>query len=138
MSFLILLWVIIVFFLRMNLCFGDDNPLQWPQSWVPEYPHLACIPFPTETRPLSIMQWMPEYHNFVLDHGILTGIGKVNPSQCYKMQQLCISLQRHAAQSDFSKELLVSQLTVILENLLHCLEFISMDLCCMQLTVHET
>ena len=85
-----------------------------------------------------IMQWMPEYHNFVLDHGILTGIGKVHPIQCYKMQQLCIALQQRAAQSDFSKELLVSQLTVILENLLHRLEFISMDFCRMQLTVCET
>ena len=53
-------------------------------------------------------------------------------------QQLCIALQKHAAQSDFSKELLVSQLTVILENLLHHLEFISMDFCHMQLTVHKT
>lgn len=84
------------------------------------------------------MQWMPEYHDFVLDRGILTGIGKVHPMQCCKMQQLCIALQKRAAQSHFSKELLVSQLTVVLENLLHRLEFISMDFRRMQLTVRET
>jgi hypothetical protein len=54
------------------------------------------------------------------------------------MQQLCIAVQKCTAQSNFSKELLVSQLTVILENLLHHLEFISMDFRRMQLTVHET
>jgi hypothetical protein len=79
-------------FLRTSLRFGDDDPLQWPQPWVPEYPHLACIPVPTETGPLSIMQWMPEYHDFVLDRGILIGIGKVHPIQCYMMRQLCIAL----------------------------------------------
>ena len=84
------------------------------------------------------MQWIPEYNDFVLDQGILTGIGKVHPVQCYKMQQLCIALQKCTAQSDFSKELLVSQLTVILENLLHHLEFISMDFRHMQLTVCKT
>ena len=84
------------------------------------------------------MQWMPEYHDFVLDRGILTGIGKFHPIQCCKMQQLCIALQKRAAQSHFSKELLVSQLTVVLENLLHRLEFISMDFRRMQLTVRET
>jgi hypothetical protein len=42
--------------------------------------------------------------HFVLDDGILTGIGKVHPMQCYKMQQLCIALHKCAAQSKFSKE----------------------------------
>jgi hypothetical protein len=114
----------------MNLHFRDDDPLQWPHPWVPEYPHLPCI----TTELLWIMQWMPDHHDFVQDDGILTEIGKLNISMFFSMQQLCIALLKHAAQSKFSKELLVSQLTVVLENLLHHLKFISMDLRCMQLT----
>ena len=81
---------------------------------------------------------MPDPHNFVEDHGILTGIRKLHPCQFFGIQLLCNALHEHAVQSKFSKELLVSQLIVTLENLLHCLEFISTKFCHMQLTVCET
>jgi hypothetical protein len=84
------------------------------------------------------MMWMPDRHNFVVDDGILTGIGKLHPWRFFKMQKQCIALCERAVQSKFSKELLVSQLIVVLENLLHHLEFISMNFCHMQLTVRET
>jgi hypothetical protein len=136
--FILLSAVIIVFFLRMNLRFGNDDPLQWLQPWVPDYPHLPCIPLvPTHTDPL-IMMWMPDCHDFVADDSILTGIGKLHPWWFFEMQQQCIALCERAVQSKFSKELLVSQLIVILENLLHCLEFISINFHHMQLTVRET
>jgi hypothetical protein len=68
-------------FLRTNLCFGDDNPLQWPQPWVPDYPHLPCIPLvPTQSEQSSIM-WMPDHHNFIADDGTLTGVGKLRPGR---------------------------------------------------------
>ena len=125
-------------FLRTNLCFGDDDPLQWPQPWVPEYPHLPCISLvPRQTEPFPVM-WMPDRHDFVEDRGILTGIGKLNPSRFFGLQLLCIPLRERAVQSKFSKELLVSQLIVTLENLLHRLEFISTNFRQMQLTVRET
>jgi hypothetical protein len=31
-------------FLRSNMRFGDDDPLRWPQLFLPELAHLACIP----------------------------------------------------------------------------------------------
>jgi hypothetical protein len=82
--------------------------------------------------------WMPDRYDFITDDGILTGIGKLHTSRFLKIQQLCIALQKRAVQSKFSKELLVSQLSVILENLLHRLKFISMNFRHMQLTVRET
>ena len=122
----------------MNLHFGDDDPLQWPQPWVPDYPHLPCIPLvPKQTEPFPTM-WMPDRHDFLEDHGILTGIGKLHPSQFFGIQLLCNALHRHAVQLKFSKELLISQLIVTLENLLHHLKFISTNFCHMELTVCET
>jgi hypothetical protein len=81
---------------------------------------------------------MPDCHDFVVDDGVLTGIGKLHPWRFLEMQQRCVALQERAVQSKFSKELLVSQFIVILENLLHRLEFISMNFRHMQLTVRET
>ena len=54
------------------------------------------------------------------------------------MQGQCLGLHKRAVNSKFSKELLVSQLIVTLENLLHRLEFISTSFRNMQLTVRET
>ena len=114
--FVLLLAVIVVFFLRTNLCFGDDDPLQWPQPWVLDYPHLPCILLvPTQTDPSSIMMWMPDCHDFVADDGVLTGIGKLHPWRFLEMQQRCVALQERAVQSKFSKELLVSQFIDILQ-----------------------
>ena len=108
------------------------------QPWVPDYPHLPHIPLvPRQTEPFPIV-WMPDHHNFIEDHGILTGIGKLHPSQFLGLQPLCNPLHEHIVQSKFSKELLVSQLIVTLENLLHRLEFISTNFHQMQLTVRET
>jgi hypothetical protein len=81
--------------------------------------------------------WMPDCHDFIEDHGILTGIGKLHPSWFFGQQLLCNPLHKRTVQSRFSKELLVSQLIVTLENLLHHLEFISTNFHQMQLTVHE-
>jgi hypothetical protein len=108
-------------------------------TMVPDYPHLPCILLvPTQTDPSLIMMWMPDCHDFVADDGILTGIGKLHPWQFLEMQQQCVALQECAVQLKFSKELLISQFIVILENLLHHLEFISMNFHHMQLTVYET
>jgi hypothetical protein len=84
------------------------------------------------------MMQMPDHHNFVADDGSLTGVGKLHPGHFVHLRLQCTNLHKHAVQSKFSKELLVSQFTVILENLLHCLEFISMNFRHMQITVCET
>jgi hypothetical protein len=81
---------------------------------------------------------MPDRHDFVADDGTLTGVGKLSSGGFLHMRFQCIDLHERAVQSKFSKELLVSQLTVILENLLHRLEFISMNFRQMQITVRET
>ena len=125
-------------FLRTNLRFGDDNPLQWPQPWVPDYPHLPCIPLVHTQCEQSSMMQMPDHHDFVADDGSLTGVGKLRPGHFVHLQLQCTDLHKRAVQLKFSKELLISQFTVILENLLHRLEFISMNFHHMQITVRET
>jgi hypothetical protein len=84
------------------------------------------------------MMQTPDHHNFIADDGSLTGVGKLHPGQFIHMRLQCIDLHKCAVQLKFSKKLLVFQFTVILENLLHCLKFISMNFCHMQITVRET
>jgi hypothetical protein len=67
-------------FLRSNLLFGEDDPMQWPQPWVSEYPHVCCILHQPSTGmdSLSIMWSFPERCDFVEDDGIICGVGKIN------------------------------------------------------------
>ena len=52
-------------FLRTNLRFGDDDPLQWPQPWVPEYPHLPCISLvPRQTS--ALLNCYDYFHSILL------------------------------------------------------------------------
>ena len=82
--------------------------------------------------------WMPDHHDFVAGDGTLTGVGKLCPGWFIHMQLQCMNLLQCTVQLKFSKELLISQLTVVLENLLHHIKFISMNFRHMQITVHET
>jgi len=81
---------------------------------------------------------MPDRGDFVVDNGILSGIGKLHQTLFLEMQVHCRALHKRAVKSKFSKEPLVYQLIVTLENLLHRLEFISTNFRNMQLTVRET
>jgi len=122
----------------MDLCFGDDDPPQWPQPWVPDYPHIPCIPLvPAQTDLLLIMWMMPDCSDFIVDDGILSGIGKFHQTQFLKMQVHCHALHKHAVKSKFLKKPLISQLIITLENLLYHLKFISTKFHNMQLTIHK-
>lgn len=66
---------------RKDLRYGPDDPLQWPQLFVPEMPHLAAIPsrVTDPKNPLSIMWMVPTLDDFRLARtALLCGLGHLD------------------------------------------------------------
>ncbi|KAF9459565.1 hypothetical protein BDZ94DRAFT_1239143 [Collybia nuda] len=128
-------------FLRSDLLFADDDHLQWPQSFIPEVPYLACIPRPPASEmPMSIMWKLPNRTVFMVeDHGILRGIGKLSPLWLVTFKQLSGSLITRCKEPLFNDVVaLTAQLLNTLQDLLHHLEHISTNFRSVQLGVHAT
>jgi hypothetical protein len=108
-------------FLRSNLRYGDDDPLQWPQAYVQNYCHIACVLRGSTARgnPMNILWWMPEHTSFVQDDGILRGIGKLARSFFGELQSLSFVLIEWAELPRFKGKTLVSLLITVLRLLLH-------------------
>jgi hypothetical protein len=125
-------------YLRSNLRFGDDDPVQWPQPFTNEYPHLACIMLRPrkEDDPMKIMWWWPEYQHFRSNDGTLLGVGRLDPMWFFPLQNLSLALLKRAHDSRTAVRP-ISQLCITLENLLHRLEFIPTNLRTVQLSVRE-
>ena len=126
-------------YLRSNLRFGDDDPLQWPQPFTEEYPHLPCIMVrpKQENHPLRILWWWPDRHHFrPNDHSTLLGVGKLDPAWFLCLQGVSLTLLKRAHDSQSTVKS-ISQLCITLENLLHRLEFIPTNFRTMQLSVRE-
>ena len=113
-------------FLRSNLRYGEDNPLQWPQLYVAQYCHIICIPHSPDRHHSGCIMWLvPEITDFFLDDGALGGVGKLNPVILIELRLLSDALTTQAQSSKCFRFPLVQQLTKCLGNLLHHLEFIS-------------
>ena len=70
-------------YLRENLRFGEDDPLQWPQPFIPQFPHLACIPRPIELpdNPRSILWLVPNGSYLDVEpHNMIRSIGCLHPT----------------------------------------------------------
>jgi hypothetical protein len=126
-------------FLRSNLQYWDDDPLQWPQPFVDDYSHISCIPrYPASRKnPEKIMWYTPSHTDFEADSVVFSGVGKLRCSLFRDFQSLALVLIGRVRASKFKEEILVSQLSSILKHLLHCLEFISTGFFTMCLGVCE-
>jgi hypothetical protein len=129
-------------FLRSNLRFGDDDELQWPQPFIVNYGHLACIrKCPTSSsryQCLSKLWELPSRADFFPDGGILSGIGKLRHAFFGEVKRCAELTLERAALPQFTNIVLVSELVTTLKLLLHHLEFISTTLRTMQIIVRET
>lgn len=107
--------------------FGDDDPVQWPQPYVAEACHLACIPTkPPKEVELSIMWWTPEYRDFVLDeHGLIRGVGKLNSTLLLKLELFCYKQTMRSRKEPFLHIPQAWQLSQTVEDVLHRLRHIS-------------
>jgi hypothetical protein len=99
-------------FLRSNLRFGDDDALQWPQPFLANYGHVACIRMPPSDKndPRNIMWVLPGHAGFVPDDGISGGIGKLCDGFFRSMTQLWDILLERAITPKFNDIQLVSEL----------------------------
>jgi len=81
------------------------------------------------------MWMMPIISNFDPEDGVLSGVGKLKHQIFIKLQVLSLQLIECAHSPQFKEQVLVSQLSDILGNLLHCLEFITTSFITMRLGV---
>ena len=126
-------------FLRSNLRYGNDDPLQWPQPYVQECRHLACIRWQpvSSLEPTSIMFSLPERTSFILDNDMLHGVGKLAPALLSQLKELTLQIFVRAKKPIFQGMALVSELTNVLKALLHHLEFVSSSFFTMRQHVRE-
>lgn len=127
-------------FLRSNLRFGDDDPLQWPQMYLPNRPYLPCIlSCAPKNDPLIVMWRLPNRENFIaVDGGILEGVGKLERGFFCELHRLSLDLLARAKNTRYEKHGVISELILVLESHLHRLEFIATNFRKMQLGVRET
>lgn len=83
------------------------------------------------------MRWIPERGSFVEDNLMLSGVGKLNHPDFARLEYLCLPLINRAKSPSLRDKLLVSQLTNVLEHLLHNLKFISTSFFTMRLGVRQ-
>ena len=59
--------------------YGDDNPTQWAQPYLPYYSHLAAIPHPNTLLDHQIIWWTPTIGDFACPplRGPMCGLGKL-------------------------------------------------------------
>ena len=116
-------------FMRMNLRYGDDNPLQWPQPYMQEYQHIACIlKWPSGGgEPNDIMWWTPQPSDFAHDNQMISGIGKLKAGSLEQLRRPCVSLLEQAKRPQFQDKELPRLLAPIVANFLHQLQVLSMS-----------
>ena len=71
------------------------------------------------------MWCIPQHTDFVSDDEVFRDVGKLHKGTFLKLQLLSLALIKWAESSKFREQTLISQLTQVLGNLLHHLEYIS-------------
>ncbi|KAK0471917.1 hypothetical protein IW261DRAFT_1424722 [Armillaria novae-zelandiae] len=80
-------------YMRENYRYGFDDPLQWPQAFVPDYAHYACLCWHTPEvndplRPLYL--GVTEYDwQEIDDFAIVTSLGRMRRSTFRRLQAGC-------------------------------------------------
>jgi hypothetical protein len=126
-------------FLRDNLRYGEDDPIQWPQAYLPQYRHFACIargpkPYPDA---MNILWWTPDRRDFVSENDVLHGVGKLERSYYLQLRELSVGLLERAEKPLFQGKIVAHELSKILLNFLHRLETLSSSFFIMQRGVRE-
>ncbi|TFK59806.1 hypothetical protein BDN72DRAFT_905525 [Pluteus cervinus] len=81
-------------YIRENLRYGDDDPLQWPQPVIPGYKYLCAIPLPPldPTADTAIMWWMPQKDDFDQGGVGLSGVGRFRQYSLQRLRDVSSSL----------------------------------------------
>ncbi|KAK0475319.1 hypothetical protein EDD18DRAFT_1367178 [Armillaria luteobubalina] len=127
-----------------NYRYGFDNPLQWPQAFVPEYAHYTCLCWRTPEvndplRPLYL--GVTEYDWQELDNfAIITSLGHMRRSTFWKLQAGCKAVIEAVAGIECSAVVTANMCShiIMLECLLACLSDLPMSYQRMHLCHAET
>ncbi|SJL14103.1 uncharacterized protein ARMOST_17558 [Armillaria ostoyae] len=81
-------------YMQENFRYGHDDPLQWPQAYVEQYPHLACIRWVAPADPADIFH--PLYRGLTKwdfvecdPDSLIEGVGLLRRSTFLKIQSAC-------------------------------------------------
>ncbi|KAG6914082.1 hypothetical protein DXG01_002499, partial [Tephrocybe rancida] len=108
-------------YLRKSLRYGDDDPIQWPQNFIPDAPHLPCIPIrKNDTEdPMQILWWMPTEADFLEEGSVVKGLGRLMPYIITLLAKPCRSLLERAEKqkSDDFTQVLANLLKSFLDRI---------------------
>ncbi len=81
-------------YMQENFQYGHDNPLQWPQAYVEQFPHLACICWVTPANPKDTFHLLycglTKYDFVECDpNSLMEGVGLLHQSSFLKLQAAC-------------------------------------------------
>ncbi|KAJ7690848.1 hypothetical protein B0H17DRAFT_1201428 [Mycena rosella] len=66
-------------YLRSDMQYGNDDPMQWLQPWSQHFCHFPTIAAKEEHPDLSIMWANPLPSHFVVGNSLTRGLGCLNP-----------------------------------------------------------
>ncbi|TFK60528.1 hypothetical protein BDN72DRAFT_904875 [Pluteus cervinus] len=118
-------------YMRENFRYGPDDPVQWPQAFVPYMAHLVALPIPpeNESNPLHVMYWIPGHHDFTQEStSIFTGLGRLHSSKFKALNDLCQALlDRSNACVRKDDSTFVLEYSTVLRDYLHRIHTILTD-----------
>lgn len=128
--------------LNRDLRFGQDDPLEWPQLFHPELPHLACLPKPWRLpshNSLAIMWDIPGDDDFKDEATSFKGLHGLKHSRFREMVRLIAGLLSKCWPPRVINGMpLIGELRAILDNFLFSVEFSQKDPQRMRLYIRET
>ena len=126
-------------FLRTNLRYGDDDPVQWPQPFTETYPHYACIPQCPDlpNHPHMILWLTPNPHNYVKQPGLFGNLWMLDPATFHALTKVATEILEHAAKPTLKDRNLILWRVLHVRHLLQRLEYIPTTLRRVQLGVCE-
>ncbi|KAG6818706.1 hypothetical protein H0H93_002605, partial [Arthromyces matolae] len=110
------------------MLYGDDDPLQWPQPFVADVPHLPLIRLPPKSRsdPLCAMWWLPKPSEFLPDDSVVSGLGKLHPQCIAILSAPCRQPLQRAKLPRYKSYVLLREHATHLTTLLNRLSHLSM------------
>ncbi|KAK0442562.1 hypothetical protein EV421DRAFT_1949390 [Armillaria borealis] len=135
-----------VMYLRLDLRYGDDDPLSWPQPYVPQYCHFPIIRSvllnPSDSHPDAPLYWLLSKTDFYEadSAGECRGPGFLLRHKFAWFQKRVDKTVERGKGATFSKgaEDIKHSYTVLLHDLLERLQYLPMSLEKVQLSVRET
>ena len=128
-----------VVFLRENLWYGDDDPVQWPQPFSETYPHYACIPACPDVadHPYMILWLSCNPRDYVRQSGPFAGLWMLNRTTFRALSTVATEVLGWATKPSLQNRTLICFWVPHIRHLLQRLEHIPTTLWHVQLGVRE-